>query len=73
MTTPKSTREVMDNKLPEPALPCPHGRQPMDGIAGWHHCPHCLGMNQPTVPKQIKRDFGRAIKKLGEGEEGGGV
>ena len=24
---------------------CPHGRPPMNGVDGWRHCPHCLGIN----------------------------
>lgn len=27
------------------ALPCPHGREPMNGQHGYLHCPHCLGIN----------------------------
>lgn len=27
------------------ALPCPHGRLPVNGQHGYHNCPHCNGWN----------------------------
>lgn len=35
---------------PYEALPCPHGRPAMNGVDGWHSCPHCLGVNQIAPP-----------------------
>lgn len=49
------------------ALPCPHGRLPIDGVDGWKHCPHCLGINQLKVatpkPNTTKDEIGEAVEK----------
>lgn len=43
------------------ALPCPHGRPPMNGQHGHLHCPHCLGINQPPIEK--KKSFDERFDK----------